>query len=191
MNDNNILRHVPILAQDATLRKKGLGMTPPFATVISMRTFVVALTMLAASLPGYSQLANKKSLTLEAAKKIAAAAEMEAKKNNWNVVICVVDDGANLLFLQRMDGTQVGSVDIAQMKARTAIKMKRPSKLLEDAVVGGRNAVLKLPDVLPVEGGVPLVVDGQFIGAVGVSGVTSAQDGQIAGAGVAALASMK
>ena len=191
MNDNNMLRHVSILAHGATLRKKGLGMTPPFATVISMRTFVVALTMLAATLPGFSQLATKKSLTLEAAKKIAAAAEMEAKKNNWNVVICVVDDGANLLFLQRMDGTQVGSVDIAQMKARTAIKMKRPSKVLEDAVVGGRNAVLKLPDVLPVEGGVPLVVDGQFIGAVGVSGVTSAQDGQIAGAGAAALASMK
>ena len=156
-----------------------------------MRTIVVTLTLLAASLPGFPQLANKKSLTLEAAKKIAAAAEMEAKKNNWNVVICVVDDGANLLFLQRMDGTQVGSVDIAQMKARTAIKMKRPSKVLEDAVVGGRNAVLKLPDVLPVEGGVPLVVDGQFIGAVGVSGVTSAQDGQIAGAGAAVLASMK
>lgn len=129
---------------------------------------------------------------MEAAKKIAAAAEAEAKKNNWNVVICVVDEGASLLYLQRMDGTQIGSVDIAQMKARTAIKMKRPSKVLEDAVAGGRNAVLKLPDVLPVEGGVPLVTaDGQFIGAVGVSGVTSAQDGQIAAAGAATLASMK
>ncbi len=157
-----------------------------------MRTFVVALTLLAASLPGFAQLAAKKGLTLEAAKKIAAAAEAEAKKNNWNVVICVVDEGASLLYLQRMDGTQIGSVDIAQMKARTAIKMKRPSKVLEDAVAGGRNAVLKLPDVLPVEGGVPLVTaDGQFIGAVGVSGVTSAQDGQIAAAGAATLASMK
>lgn len=156
-----------------------------------MRTFIVALTLLAASLPGFSQLATKKSLTLEAAKKIAAAAEAEARKNSWNVVICIVDDGANLLYLQRMDGTQIGSVDIAQMKARTAAKMKRPSKVLEDAVVGGRNAVLKLPDVLPVEGGVPLMADGQLIGAVGVSGVTSAQDSQIAGAGVAVLASMK
>ncbi|MFN0106784.1 MAG: GlcG/HbpS family heme-binding protein [Bryobacteraceae bacterium] len=155
-----------------------------------MRTFVMALTLLTA-LPSFSQLASKKSLTLEAAKKIGAAAEAEAKKNNWNVVICVVDEGATLLYLQRMDGTQIGSVDIAQMKARTAIKMKRPSKVLEDAVAGGRNAVLKLPDVLPVEGGVPLVVDGQFIGAVGVSGVTSAQDGQIAAAGAVALASMK
>jgi uncharacterized protein GlcG (DUF336 family) len=151
----------------------------------------MALTFLAVALPGFAQLANKKALTLEVAKKIAAAAEVEAKKNNWNVVICVVDDGANLMYLQKMDGTQIGSVDIAQMKARTAIKMKRPSKVLEDAVAGGRNAVLKLPDVLPVEGGLPLVVDGQFIGAIGVSGVTSQQDGQIAGAGVAELAKLK
>jgi uncharacterized protein GlcG (DUF336 family) len=158
---------------------------------MGMRKIVVAMTLLAAALPGFAQLASKKALTLEAAKKIAAAAEAEAKKNNWNVVICIVDEGASLLYLQRMDGTQIGSVDIAQMKARTAIKMKRPSKVLEDAVAGGRNAVLKLPDVLPVEGGVPLTVDGQFIGAIGVSGVTSQQDGQIAAAGVAALAAMK
>ena len=156
-----------------------------------MRNFVMALTFLAVALPGFAQLANKKALTLEVAKKIAAAAEVEAKKNNWNVVICVVDDGANLMYLQKMDGTQIGSVDIAQMKARTAIKMKRPSKVLEDAVAGGRNAVLKLPDVLPVEGGLPLVIDGQFVGAIGVSGVTSQQDGQIAAAGVAEFAKVK
>ena len=151
----------------------------------------MALTFLAVALPGFAQLANKKALTLEVAKKIAAAAEVEAKKNNWNVVICVVDDGANLMYLEKMDGTQIGSVDIAQMKARTAIKMKRPSKVLEDAVAGGRNAVLKLPDVLPVEGGIPLVIDGQFVGAIGVSGVTSQQDGQIAAAGVAEFAKAK
>lgn len=155
-----------------------------------MRIFLVALTLWAASLPAFSQLASKKALTLEAAKKIAAAAEAEAKKNNWNVVICVVDDGAHLVYLQRMDGTQIGSVDIAQMKARTALKMKRPSKALEDAVMSGRTNVVKLPDVLPVEGGVPLVKDGQFLGAVGVSGVTSAQDGQIAAAGAKAVESM-
>jgi glc operon protein GlcG len=156
-----------------------------------MRTFVIGFTLLAASLPGFAQLTSKKSLTLEAAKKIAAAAEVEARKNNWNVVICVVDDGANLLYLQRMDGTQIGSVDIAQMKARTAVKMKRPSKVLQDGVMAGRTMMLKLPDILPVEGGVPLLADGQLVGAVGVSGVTSDQDGQIAGAGVAALALMK
>lgn len=137
------------------------------------------------------QLSTKKALNLEAAKKIAAAAEVEARKNNWNVVICIVDDGANLVYLQKMDGTQVGSVEIAQMKARTAIKMKRPSKALEDAVAGGRNAVLKLPDVLPVEGGLPLMAGAEFVGAIGVSGVTSQQDGQIAAAGVAAMAAMK
>lgn len=151
----------------------------------------MALTLLAASLPGFSQLATKKALTLEAAKKLAAAAEAEARKNNWNVVICVVDDGANLLYLQRMDGTQIGSVDIAQMKARTAVKMKRPSKVLEDGVLAGRTMMLKLPDILPVEGGLPLIVDGQIVGAMGVSGVTAAQDGQIAAAGATALASMK
>ena len=85
----------------------------------------------------------------------------------------------------------VASIEIAQMKARTAIKMKRPSKAFEDMIAGGRNAVLKLPDVLGVEGGLPLVVDGQFVGAIGVSGVTSAQDGQIAAAGVKALEGAK
>ena len=156
-----------------------------------MRNFLVILTLLTAIVPAFAQLATKRALTLEAAKKIAAAAEAEARKNNWNVVICVVDDGANLMYLQRMDGTQIGSVDIAQMKARTAVRMKRPSKVLEEGVMAGRTVMLKLPDVLPVEGGVPLLFDGQLIGAVGVSGVTSVQDGQIAGAGVAALASMK
>jgi len=138
-----------------------------------------------------AQLATKKTLTLEAAKKIAAAAAVEARKNNWTVVISIVDDGANLVYLEKLDGTQIGSIEIAQMKARTAIKMKRPSKAFEDMIAGGRNAVLKLPDVLGVEGGLPLVVDGQFIGAIGVSGVTSAQDGQIAAAGVKALEEIK
>lgn len=156
-----------------------------------MRNLVISLAVLAMSIPASAQLANKKALTLSAAKTIAAAAEAEAKKNNWNVVISIVDEGANLIYLQRMDGTQIGSVDIAQMKARTAIRMKRPTKVLEDTVLGGRNTVLKLPDVLPVEGGLPLTFDGQMIGAIGVSGVTSVQDGQIAAAGLKALAEMK
>jgi len=154
-----------------------------------MRNLIAALCLVTMSLS--AQLATKKTMTLEVAKKIVAAAEVEARKNSWNVVITIVDDGANLVYLQRMDGTQVGSVDIAQMKARTAIKMKRPSKVFEDMIAGGRNAVLKLPDVLGVEGGLPLVVDGQFVGAIGVSGVTSAQDGQIAAAGVKALEGLK
>ncbi|MFN7541844.1 MAG: GlcG/HbpS family heme-binding protein [Acidobacteriota bacterium] len=148
------------------------------------------LLALAATL-GWSQLATRKTLTLDAAKKIAAAAAEEAKKNNWNVVISIVDEGANLIYLEKIDGTQIGSIEIAQMKARTAIKMKRPSKAFEDMIAGGRTAVIKLPDVLGVEGGLPLVVDGQFLGAIGVSGVTSQQDGQIAAAGAKALESLK
>jgi uncharacterized protein GlcG (DUF336 family) len=132
---------------------------------------------------GYAQLTVKTTLTLDAARQIAAAAEKEARANQWNVVIAIVDDGANLIYLQRMDETQIGSIEVAQEKARTAIKFKRPSKALEDAVASGRTAVLKLPGALPVEGGLPLMSGGKIIGAIGVSGVTSQQDGQIAKAG--------
>lgn len=134
-----------------------------------------------------SQLATKKSLTLAAAKQIAAAAEAEAMKNQWTVVIAIVDDGANLVYLQRIDGTQVGSVDVAQEKARSAVKFKRPTKAFEDNLVGGRQAILKLPGAMPVEGGLPFMVDGMVLGAIGVSGVTSQQDGVVAAAGLAAF----
>ncbi len=158
-------------------------------TNTSMRTLSLFLVLAAGALPA-ADLATKKALTLEAAKQIAAAAEAEAVKNKWNVVICVVDDGAHVVYLQRMDETQIGSVEVAQEKARTAVRFKRPSKALEDAVAGGRMAVLRLPGATPVEGGIPLLADGKLIGAIGVSGVTSQQDGQIAAAGVAALAKM-
>jgi len=155
-----------------------------------MRTFLLSLAVFALAHPAAAQLASKRSLTLDAAKKIAAAAEAEAAKNKWNVVIAILDDGGHLIYLQRMDETQIGSVQIAQDKGRTAVIMKRPTKALEDAVASGRNVVLRLPGVLPVEGGLPLMVDGKVIGGIGVSGVTSQQDGQIAAAGVAALAQM-
>ncbi len=128
-------------------------------------------------------LATKKSLTLAAAKRIAAAAEQEATKNNWNVVMAIVDDGGHLLFLQRMDNTQLASVDVAIQKAKGAAMFKRNTKALEDIVMGGRTVMTTLKGVVPVEGGVILEVDGQAIGAIGVSGVTSPQDGQIAKAG--------
>lgn len=134
-----------------------------------------------------AQLATKKSLTLAAAKQIAAAANAEAVKNKWNMVIAVLDDGANLLYLERMDGVQIGSVDVAIQKAASAVKFKRPTKALEDALKGGRQAILRLPGAIPVEGGVPIVVDGQVIGAIGVSGAQSTEDGQCAAAGLAAL----
>ncbi len=136
------------------------------------------------------ELATKKSLTLAVAKKIAAAAEAEATANKWNVVVAILDDGGNLLYLQRMDGTQIGSIDVAIAKGASAIKFKRPTKALEDALAGGRQAILRLPGAIPVEGGLPLMVDGQYLGAIGVSGVQSNQDGQIAKAGADWLAKM-
>ena len=133
------------------------------------------------------RLATKKVLTLEAAKHVAAAAHEEARKNNWTMVIAIVDDGGHLIYLERMDGTQIGSVVVAQEKALTAVRFKRPSKALEDAVAGGRTVVMSLPGATPVEGGTPIVVDGQLIGAIGVSGGTSPQDGQVAAAGLAVV----
>ena len=141
----------------------------------------------ALSLQASAQLADKKVLTLDGAKKVAAAAEAEAKKNNWNVVIAVVDDGGHLLYLQRIDGTQTGSIDVAIQKARTAQAFKRPTKVFEDAIAGGRNALIALHGALPLEGGLPIVVGGQLVGAIGVSGVKSTEDGQIAKAGAESL----
>jgi uncharacterized protein GlcG (DUF336 family) len=130
---------------------------------------------------------SKPFLTLDDAKRVAAAAEVEAMTNNWNVVVAVVDDGGHLLYLQRNHGTQFGSVETAIMKAHAAVAFQRPTKSSEDAVLSGRLIHLALPGVIPAEGGVPLLRDGVVIGALGVSGVRSIQDGQIAAAGVAAL----
>jgi glc operon protein GlcG len=153
------------------------------------RSLAVVVAVLGAlSFGAQAQTVDKKALTLEGAKKIAAAAEAEAVKNKWNVVIAVVDDGGQLLYVQRMDGTQYGSVDVAIKKARTSSAFKRPTKVFEDAIAGGRNAIIALDGALPLEGGLPLAVGGQIVGAIGVSGVTSQQDGQIAKAGVEALA---
>ena len=138
-----------------------------------------------------AQLATKKSLTLEAAKKIVAAAEAEAIAKKYTMVICVVDDGGHVILLEKMDGTQLGSVQVAQDKAMTALNFKRPTKALEDAVAGGRNAVLKLTGAIPIEGGIPITVDGVIIGAVGASGGTSPQDAEVAAAGVKVAEAMK
>jgi uncharacterized protein GlcG (DUF336 family) len=135
-------------------------------------------------------LATKKVLTLDAAKQIAAAAHEEARKNQWTMAICIVDDGAHLLYLERMDGTQIASVIVAQDKAATAVRFKRPTKALEEAVAGGRFVVMKLAGATPIEGGLPIVVEGEVIGGIGVSGATSPQDGQVAAAGLAVLKAM-
>jgi uncharacterized protein GlcG (DUF336 family) len=134
-----------------------------------------------------AQLADKKVLTLDAAKKIAAASEAEARKNNWNVVIAVVDDGGHLIYLQRIDGTQTGSIEVAIGKAKTAAAFKRPTKVFDDLVKTRPSIVTIGADATLLEGGVPVMINGQLVGAVGVSGVTSQQDAQIADAGIAAL----
>ena len=143
---------------------------------------LTALTMSLFTTTG-AELTTRKSLNLAAAKQIAAAAEAEAIKNKWNVVITILDEGGNLLYLQRMDETQIGSIEVSQAKAKSAVGFKRPTKAFEDTLVGGRQAILKLPGALPVEGGLPLMIGERCLGAIGISGVTSAQDGQIAKAG--------
>ena len=139
------------------------------------------------SMNANAQLADKKVLTLEAAKKIAVAAEAEARKNNWNVVIAVVDDGGHLVYLQRIDGTQTGSIDVAIGKARTSAAFKRPTKVFDELAKTRPSITSISPSAVLLEGGVPVMVGGQLVGAVGVSGVTSQQDAQIAEAGIAAL----
>lgn len=136
----------------------------------------------------FAQLATKKALTLEIAKQIAAAAEKEAAGSKLTMVIAILDDGGNLIYLERMDDTQIGSIEVAQQKARSAVSFKRPTKAFEDALAGGRTAILRLSGAVPVEGGLPLIVDGKIVGAIGCSGGTSQQDGVVAKAGVDALA---
>jgi uncharacterized protein GlcG (DUF336 family) len=153
-------------------------------------TLMCSLPLLLAGLGRAQQLSTKKTLNLEVAKRIAAAAEAEARKNQWTMFVTVVDDGGNVIFLERMDESQLGSFEVSIEKARTAVRFKRPTKALEDAVAGGRNAILRLPGATPIEGGIPLMADGKIIGAIGVSGGTSPQDAQVAQAGVNALEAM-
>jgi uncharacterized protein GlcG (DUF336 family) len=128
------------------------------------------------------------AITLDQAKKVMAGAEAEAKKNNWPVVIVILDSGGNLVMLQRLDNAQWGSIDIAREKARSAVALRRPTKALQDAVAqGGANLRLLSIGYSVLEGGIPIVVDGKLVGSVGVSGVTSQQDAQIAQAGIDAL----
>lgn len=127
-------------------------------------------------------------LTLQDAKRIAASASEYALRRGWPVVIAIVDAGGHTMYLERADGTQRASSVIAQEKARTAILFKRPTKALEEAVSGGRIVLMRLPGAVTVEGGLPLVdASGHYVGAIGVSGVLSSEDGEIAAAGAAVL----
>ena len=129
------------------------------------------------------------AITLELAKKVMAAAEAEAKRNQWPMVIAIVDTAGLLVMLHRMEQAQNASLLLSQEKARTAVDFKRPTKALQDAVAqGGANLrLLGAPNLLPMEGGVPIIMDGEIIGAVGVSGMSSDQDAKVAEAGIAAL----
>ncbi len=138
-------------------------------------------------MPDNDMFNEKPALTLAAARKIIAAAEAEALKQGWPVVIAVVDDGGHLICLHRLDNAQFGSVEIAIQKARSAVAFKRPTKAWEELLASGQHRVLGLPGVLSSEGGVPLIWKGQTVGAIGVSGVKSSEDGQIARAGAGIL----
>lgn len=150
--------------------------------VLLASLMAIALTGLAAQ-----QLPTKRVLTLDAAKTVAAAAETEARRNNWAVSIAVLDDSGQLVYFQRMDGAKLVATDIAIRKARTAVYFQGPTKDLEAEVAAGRTALLPIDGFMPLEGGVLLTSGGQMVGAIGVSGVTGAQDAQCAAAGAAAL----
>jgi glc operon protein GlcG len=160
----------------------------PLARCVS--GLIVAVTLLnAVTVDAQELMPYGSPITLEQAKKVMAGAEAEAQKNNWFVVIAIVDTGGNLVSLQRLDNTQFGSVEVARQKAWSAAAFRRPTKVFQEAVAGGgaNLRILRLEGASPLEGGIPLVVDGQIIGAIGVSGMTGEQDAQIAQAGVDSL----
>ena len=150
------------------------------------RALIVPLLLLGSATAAHAQLRATKALTLDGAKNIAEAAEAEAKKNNWSMVVAIVDASGSLVLFHKADGTRPSNVEFALGKARTAARFQRPTKGLDSAVTAGRIQYLAA-DMLPIEGGVPIIVDGQVIGAVGVSGGSSAQDAQVASIGIAAL----
>jgi glc operon protein GlcG len=129
-------------------------------------------------------------ISLDVAKQLMAGAEAEAEKNKWPIVVVILDSGGNIVMLHRRDDSQLSAIGAAEGKARTALFFKRPTKLLDEVVSGGGAGMryLALKDFVPLEGGIPIVIDGKIVGAIGVSGVLSTQDTQVARAGIDALA---
>jgi len=148
---------------------------------LSLLLMIFAMTGAVAQMPNPYGM----PISLEHAKKAAAPALAEAAKNGWNMAVAIVDPGGNLVYYEKMDNTQLGSVNIAIDKARSAALFKRPTKAFQDALAAGGDGlrILRLQGAVPVEGGFPLVMDGKIVGAIGVSGATSAQDAQCAKAG--------
>jgi uncharacterized protein GlcG (DUF336 family) len=130
------------------------------------------------------------SITLDQARRVSAAAQVEALKNGWRMVIAIMDAGGHLVLLERMDHAQFGSVQVAQDKARSAVAFRRPTKAFHDMVAAGGEGLrmLVMSGAVPIDGGLPIIAGGVVIGSIGISGGTSAQDGQVAQAGLAALA---
>ncbi len=151
--------------------------------------FAAPLMLLLAT-PATSQtMSYGPNINIETAKKLAAPAIAEARKNNWNMAIAIVDTAGDLVYFEKMDDTQIGSVQVAQSKARSAARFKRATKAFQDALAAGGEGlrILALDGAIPVEGGIPLVVGGKIVGAIGASGGTSQQDGVVAQAGASAL----
>ena len=145
--------------------------------------------MAQAPLPPPPQMPYGMPISTEDAKRVAAGAIAEARRNNWNMAIALVDIGGYLVYFERMPNTQFGSVDLAIEKARTAALFRRPTKVFQDALAGGGDGlrVLRLTGTIPNEGGVPIIVEGKLVGAIGISGGSVEQDGQAAKAGVSSL----
>jgi glc operon protein GlcG len=134
-----------------------------------------------------AHLRDVRALTLEAAKAMAAAAEGFALERGWTIAVAVVDAAGGLILFHCLEDTQPGSQDVAVLKARTAARYHRPTKALEDGIAGGRTALLSVPGIVALEGGLPIRSQGKVIGAIGVSGMSSPEDGEVAAAGLAAL----
>ncbi|HZY82507.1 MAG TPA: heme-binding protein [Cyclobacteriaceae bacterium] len=151
--------------------------------------FVLALLIAGTAFGQQAPLQYGHNITLAEAKKVAAASEAYAISKNWAVVIAIVDANSNLVYLQKQDGTQIGSLQVAQAKARTANDFKRPTKAFQDGVTsGGENLrILSLPNAIAVEGGELIISDGKIIGAIGISGLSAAQDTEVAKAGTAVI----
>jgi glc operon protein GlcG len=165
--------------------------------MLRMLALALALCAIPALAPALAQQTESSGLppygppiTLDQAKRVMAAAELQAVENSWQVAITILDSGGNMVMFHKIDNAQLSAVSVSEGKARTALQFKRPSKDLDDAIArgGAGNRLLALKDITPLEGGMPILADGKIVGAIGVSGAVSAQDAQVAKAGADVLA---
>jgi glc operon protein GlcG len=185
--------HLPVLHLILPLARRGGAPIEEAFQMFRFFALACALALTAGSAlaqaPSAATLPYGPPITLDQAKRAMAAAELEAAKNSWQVAITILDSGGNMIMFHRLDNAQLSATTVSEGKARTALEFKRPSKALDDAIAGGGAGMrlLALKNITPIEGGLPVVVDGKIVGAIGVSGSLSSQDAQIAKAGVDAL----